>query len=217
MTSAQVLPSTGRFITLEGVDGAGKTTHLAWLVEYLKSRHVPLCVTREPGGTPLGEALRTLLLHEAMSIETEALLMFASRQQHLQSCVIPALNAGQWVVCDRFTDASYAYQGGGRGLPVEKLAMLEHWVHSDIQPDLTLLFDVPAEVSFERVRGARSPDRFEQLDLAFFQRVRQAYLDRAAADPLRFRIINANRPIEAIQLELAEVIESYIQGKPHAS
>lgn len=209
------LATTGHFISLEGVDGAGKTTHLKWLVDHLNALRVPLVVSREPGGTPLGESLRELVLHQEMSIETEVLLMFAARQQHLQSTIFPALQEGKWVVCDRFTDASYAYQGGGRGLSIEKISMLEHWVHADFQPDLTLLFDVPPEVSFERVRQARNPDRFEELDITFFERVREAYLLRAARDPLRFHLIDANRPISVIQADLQTIISNYLEGKRH--
>ncbi|NLR75360.1 dTMP kinase [Leeia aquatica] len=199
----------GQFISLEGVDGAGKTTHLHWLVQFVAEREIPHVVSREPGGTPLAEKLRELLLHDSMSMDTEALLLFAARQQHLDELVRPQLAQGNWVICDRFTDASYAYQCGGRGLPAARLAVLEQWVHADLQPDLTLLFDVPPEVSYERVRMARDPDRFEQQDIEFFRRVRNAYLQRAAADPGRFCIVDANRSLHAIQQELQHVMEAY--------
>lgn len=199
----------GRFISLEGVDGAGKTTHLRWLVQFITQRGLPHIVSREPGGTPLAEKLRELLLHDSMSMDTEALLMFAARQQHLDEVVRPQLTQGNWVICDRFTDASYAYQCGGRGLSTARLAVLEQWVHADLQPDLTLLFDVPPEVSYERVRMARDPDRFEQQDIHFFRRVRDAYLQRAEADPTRFCIVDANRSLDAIQRELQHIMEDY--------
>lgn len=197
----------GRFISLEGVDGAGKSTHLQWLVDTLREQGKPVRLTREPGGTPLGETLRGLLLHESMSMDTEAMLMFASRQQHLDEVVRPALAAGEWVVCDRFTDASYAYQCGGRGLPWDRVAALEAWVHADLQPDLTLLFDLPPAVSMARLASARTPDRFEQQDEAFFARVRAAYLRRATGHAARFRVINAEQPVDMVRAEVAHVLE----------
>jgi dTMP kinase len=202
----------GKFITLEGIDGAGKSTHLAWLVETLRQRGLAVIQTREPGGTPLGEKLRALLLAEAMDLETEALLMFAARRQHLCQVIEPALVRGDWVVCDRFTDASFAYQGGGRGLAEEKLSILESWVHGGMNPDLTLLFDIPPAVAHERVTGmVRALDRFEQEEQDFFERVRSAYLRRASRDPTRIRVIDANRPLSDIKKEL-EVIVSSIYG-----
>lgn len=197
----------GRFITLEGLDGAGKTTHLVWLVETLRARGLPVVQTREPGGTPLGEKLRALLLADAMHLETEALLMFAARREHIAEVIEPALARGDWVVCDRFTDASFAYQGGGRGLAVRKLEALESWVQGDLQPDMTLMFDVPTDVAHGRVTGmGRELDRFEQEKVEFFERVRQAYLSRAAASKGRIRVVNAARPIEAIKNELEVII-----------
>ena len=184
-----------RFITLDGIDGSGKSTHLAAMRDWFAARGLPVLITREPGGTPLGEELRRLLLDPAaqVGLRTETLLMFAARQQHLDDVILPALEQGVHVVSDRFTDATFAYQGGGRGLPEADIAALEHWVQRGLRPDLTLILDVPAEVSFARVAKARDKDRFEQEQAAFFLRVRQAYLDRAAADPQRYRVIDSNR------------------------
>lgn len=194
------------FITLEGVDGAGKSTHIPFIAESLRGQGREVVLTREPGGTPLGEKLRKLLLHEAMSPETETLLMFAARNQHLQEVVLPALARGATVLSDRFTDASFAYQHGGRGVAADMVKTLEKLVQGELQPDLTLLFDVPVEISCQRLSGARDPDRFEQENAAFFQKIRDAYLQRAAEFPQRFRIIDANRPLEDIKQELKEII-----------
>lgn len=196
----------GRFITLEGIDGAGKSTHLSWLVNYLREQGRVVVQTREPGGTPLGEKLRELLLHEPMHLETEALLMFAARREHLEQVIRPAVARGDWVVCDRFTDASFAYQGGGRGLSSEKLSRLEHWVQEGFQPDLTLLFDLPIDMAFRRMAGAsRHLDRFEQEKADFHQRVRDAYLARAAQMPERIKVIDARQTVETIQKQLKEL------------
>ncbi|HUX62739.1 dTMP kinase [Sulfuricella sp.] len=200
--------NNAKFITLEGIDGAGKSTHLNWLAERLRSQGKNVLVTREPGGTPLGEALRELLLHQAMHLETEALLMFAARREHLDKVIIPALREGTWVISDRFTDASFAYQGGGRGLDESKLKILEQWVQQDLQPDLTLLFDVTLEVSRQRLSGNASLDRFEQEKQDFFQRVRDAYLKRAAQFPERIRVIDSGRALNEIQVDLEDVISS---------
>lgn len=200
---------TGKFITLEGVDGAGKSTHLSWLVEHLRRQGKTVVQTREPGGTPLGEKLRELLLHEPMHLETEALLMFAARREHLELVIQPALARGDWVVCDRFTDASFAYQGGGRGLAHEKLAQLEHWVQNGFQPDLTLLFDLPIDIAARRMAGAaRALDRFEQERADFHERVRNAYLARAVEMPERVKIIDSRQTPEAIQKQLEEMFSS---------
>ena len=197
-----------KFITLEGIDGAGKSTQLNWLAERLRSQGRNVLVTREPGGTPLGEKLRELLLHQSMHLETEALLMFAARREHLDKVILPALQAGNWVISDRFTDASFAYQGGGRGLDVGKLRILEKWVQQDLQPDLTLLFDVPVEISRQRLSSNSSLDRFEQEKQDFFQRVREAYLKRAAQFPSRIRVIDSRQSVADIQAELEEIISS---------
>jgi dTMP kinase len=200
----------GRFITLEGIDGAGKSSHIDWLRDFLAGQGKTVVVTREPGGTPLGETLRDWLLGEAMHLETETLLMFAARREHLAAVIQPALARGDWVLCDRFTDATYAYQGGGRGLDRHKLQVLEHWVQGDFQPDLTLLFDVPCAVARQRIaRAGRSLDRFEQEQAQFHERVRHAYLDRAAQHPGRFRILDGERPLEAIRAELAGLLTTF--------
>jgi len=200
----------GRFITLEGIDGAGKSTHAAWLAEALVARGRRVVATREPGGTPLGERLRDLLLSEPMTHDTEALLMFAARREHVEHVIRPALARGDWVLCDRFTDATYAYQGGGKGVPFERLAELERFVHDDCRPDLTLLFDVPIEVASGRltrnVRDGRVLDKFEREEQAFFRRVRDAYLALAAAEPSRFRVIASDRPLEAVRADLARIV-----------
>lgn len=199
----------GKFISLEGLDGAGKTTHLTWLVETLRGRGITVVQTREPGGTPLGEKLRGLLLSEPMHLETEALLMFAARREHIAQVIEPALARGDWVVCDRFTDASFAYQGGGRGLARAKLGILEQWVQEGLQPDLTLLFDVPTDLARRRVLGMdRDLDRFEREKQEFFERVRAAYLERAQASGGRMRVVDADRSIELIQKTLEETIAS---------
>ena len=199
----------GKFITLEGVDGAGKSTHLSWLVEHLRAHGRSVVQTREPGGTALGEKLRALLLHEKMHLETEALLMFAARREHLDQVIQPALMRGDWVVCDRFTDASFAYQGGGRGLSSDKLVQLETWVQQGFHPDLTLLFDLPIEIASQRMAGAgRELDRFEQEQVDFHERVRAAYLARAAQMPQRVKVIDSRENLRSIQKQLELVILS---------
>ncbi|SFW14307.1 dTMP kinase [Nitrosovibrio sp. Nv17] len=200
----------GRFITLEGIDGAGKSTHLGWLETVLRARGRHAVVTREPGGTALGEALRALLLDgsEGMHAETEALLMFAARREHLDKVILPALDRGDWVLSDRFTDASFAYQGGGRGVATDKLDHLERWVQGGLQPDLTLYFDVPVEIGRRRARAIRPADRFEREEDVFFRRVRDAYRERARRFPERIRVIDASRPLEDIRILLEEIITS---------
>ncbi len=199
----------GKFITFEGIDGAGKSSHVNWLADVLRQRGLTVQVTREPGGTPLGEKLRELLLNEAMHLETETLLMFAARREHIARVIEPALARGEWVVCDRFSDATWAYQGGGRGLDKAKFLALEHWVLEHLQPDLTLLFDLPLEVARERIVLAnRSLDRFEQERADFHERVRQAYLDRAQHFPQRVRVINADQALPSIQKTLEEIIKT---------
>lgn len=196
----------GKFITLEGIDGAGKTTHLAWFIDYLRSRGLTIVSTREPGGTALGEFLRELLLHEKMHLETEALLMFAGRREHIDKLIEPALAAGDWVICDRFTDATYAYQGGGRGLSPTRIAALEQWVHPQLQPDLTLLFDLPPAQARKRLRSLdNGVDRFEQEAEGFFTRVRMTYLARAQAQPKRFHVIDASQSPENVQTQLENI------------
>ena len=197
----------GRFISFEGIDGAGKSTQHAWLVDYLRGRGHAIVATREPGGTPLGERLRALLLAEPMHLETEALLMFAARREHVAQVIEPALARGDWVVCDRFVDASFAYQGGGRGLSWEKLEDLAEWVLGDLQPDLTLIFDAPVAIAQQRLHAATSkPDRFEQEQAAFFERVRAAYLRIAAENPVRVRLIDATQTPSNINKVLEDII-----------
>ncbi len=200
--------SNGRLITFEGIDGAGKSTHLDWMVDRLGASGREVILTREPGGTPLGEKLRELLLAETMSIEAETLLMFAARKEHLDRLIRPALARGAIVVCDRFTDSTYAYQAAGRGLPASRVAMLEQWVHGDLQPDRTFLFDLPPEVAARRRAGARAADRFEAEDLDFFARVRDGYRERVAAAPGRFVLVDAAGSIEQIRNLLEETIVS---------
>lgn len=197
----------GKFITLEGIDGAGKSSHVEWLVDFLRAQGKTVISTREPGGTPLGEKLREWLLAEPMHLETETLMMFAARREHLAQVIEPALARGDWVVCDRFTDATHAYQGGGRGLDRQKLNQLEQWVHGNLQPDLTLLFDVPCEVARQRIALAnRHLDRFEQEQAQFHDRVRHTYLDRAACQPQRFRVINGEQTPDAVRKQLEEIV-----------
>jgi dTMP kinase len=203
------MSARGRFITVEGIDGAGKSTQLEVVAGTLRERGLEVVQTREPGGTALGEALRTVLLQQPMTAETEALLMFAARAEHLQRVVRPALAAGRWVLCDRFTDATYAYQSGGRGLAAERVAALEAWVHPDLQPDLTLLFDVPPEVAAQRLERTRSADRFEAEQVDFFRAVRSAYLARAEQHPHRFFIIDGTQSQPTIGARLTELMRQW--------
>lgn len=198
----------GRFITLEGMDGAGKTTQLGWLEQWLRRRGIDLVVTREPGGTALGESLRQLLLHanEARAPETEALLMFAARNEHLAQVIRPALAAGRWVLCDRFTDATFAYQAGGSGMEWEKVAALEEWVQHGLQPDLTLYLDLDPAIGRQRSGAVRTPDRFEREEAVFYARVRDAYLRRAREAPGRIRIVDAAESIQKVQNQLEEIL-----------
>lgn len=199
---------TGRFITFEGIDGAGKSTHIAWYAECLRERGLEVLVTREPGGTPLAERLRDLLLSEPMSIETETLLMFAARREHLERSILPALARGAWVVCDRFTDSTYAYQGGGRGVDAARIATLEDWVQGGFQPHRTYLFDLPPDEAARRRAAARAADRFEAEDLAFFGRVGDAYHERVRTHPGRFVLIDGRRSIPDIRKTLEKDIAS---------
>jgi len=198
----------GKFITLEGMDGAGKSTHIPNIIALLKTRGVEVVSTREPGGTKLGEQLRTLLLHEAMHPETETLLMFAARREHIANVIEPALARGAYVLSDRFTDATYAYQCGAKGVSSDKIKQLEMWVQGDLQPDMTLLFDVPVEISLARLASAREPDKFERENAIFFEKLRQAYLVRAKDNPWRFYIINANQALDKIKVIVEKVISS---------
>jgi len=195
-----------KFITFEGVDGAGKSTHLDWFADALRQRGIDLLVTREPGGTPLGERLREILLSQPMHAETEAMLMFAARREHVEQVIRPALQRGTWVISDRFSDASFAYQGGGRGVPVAKLEQLEQWTHGDLQPDLTLLFDIPIEVARARLSNNVSLDKFEREQGEFFDKVRQAYLARVAKNPDRYAVIRAEKSLNEVQHQLLDIL-----------
>ncbi len=200
----------GRFITFEGIDGAGKSTHVGWVVDRVRAAGFTAVATREPGGTPLGEKLRELLLHQPMSHDSEALLMFAARREHVEQVIRPTLTRGDWVICDRYTDATYAYQGGGHRVPRAAIEALERWIHPDCQPDLTLLFDVEPEISRARLGRAeaqgRTLDKFEREQADFFDRVRAAYLDRARAHPERFRRIDGGRPIAEVRDQIAALL-----------
>ncbi len=200
----------GKFITLEGMDGAGKSTHLTWLPAFIEARGIPVKLTREPGGTPLGEKLRELMLdkNQKLNPDTEALLMFAARREHLDKVILPALRDGIWVICDRFTDATFAYQSGGSGLAWERIKALENWVQGELQPDLTLYFDVPAKVGKARIHAVREPDRFEREGSSFFDRVRAGYLRRARENPARIQIIGGTFPLEEVKRSVENKIIS---------
>ena len=200
-----------RFITLDGIDGAGKSTNLAVMKAWFEKHKLPVLFTREPGGTPAGEALREILLNPAtqVSLRTETLLMFAARQQHLETVILPALKNGTHVVSDRFTDATFAYQGGGRGVPLQDIATLEHWVQGDFRPDLTLLLDVPLEVSMARINQTREKDRFEQEEAEFFNRVREVYLQRANEQPERYAVIDSSQSLDAVKNQIETALSSH--------
>ncbi|WP_428987074.1 dTMP kinase [Candidatus Methylopumilus planktonicus] len=200
----------GKFITFEGVDGAGKSTHIDEVISFLESQKIAVKRTREPGGTKLGEKLRELLLHDEMDPETETLLMFAARRQHIAEIIKPALDEGVFVVSDRFTDATYAYQYGGKQVAYSKIQTLEAWVHPDLKADLTLLFDLPVEISIDRLKKNRTPDKFEKESEAFFNRLRNVYLDLARQHPNRYKIINANQPIETVSHDVIEAIKTIL-------
>ena len=203
----------GKFITLEGGEGAGKSSNIPFIETYLRERGINLLMTREPGGTPLSERIRTILLdkqEQHMTSDTELLLMFAARAQHLEQVIQPALANGQWVICDRFTDATYAYQGGGRGIANARIAILEQWVQGDFRPDKTLIFDLPVTTGLARAGQRSSPDRFEQEDLSFFERVRDAYLQRAQAAPTRYAIIDAAPDLKTVQRQIATILDSLL-------
>nr|WP_315193634.1 dTMP kinase [uncultured Aquabacterium sp.] len=199
---------SGRFITFEGIDGAGKTTHIDALEQAWRRAGHDVVRTREPGGTALAEKLRALVLHDAMDPLTEALLVFAARRDHIEQVIRPALARNAWVLCDRFTDATFAYQGAGRGFDLSLLGSLEQWVQEGLQPDLTLLFDLPPSVAAARLQAARQPDRFEALDTDFFERVRAGYLARLSADPTRFALITADATPEAVAQQVRDTLMS---------
>jgi dTMP kinase len=197
--------SRGKLITLEGIDGAGKSTHIATVGDLLRARGKEVVVTREPGGTPLGEKLRAVLLSETMTVDTETLLMFAARREHIALVIEPALAGGRWVISDRFTDATYAYQGAGGGISKDRIAILERWVNDGLKPDLTLVFDVPVEIALARLPKNRK-DRFESENRAYFERVRAAYLERAAAEPRRIRVVDGRGVVENVKKEVENII-----------
>lgn len=206
-------PKRGSFITLEGIEGAGKSTNLSFVHSLLELAGKRVVVTREPGGTPLGDELRRLLLdpgNSLMSNETELLLLFAARCEHVDRVIRPALESGAWVLCDRFSDASYAYQGGGRKMGVNRVRSLDEWVGSDLRPDLTLLLDLPVSLGMRRVRERSRPDRFESEGQEFFERARASYLERAVAEPGRIRVISADRALAAVQDEIRAVIATQL-------
>ncbi len=200
----------GKFITFEGIDGAGKSSHIEEVISFLESKKIGVKRTREPGGTRLGEKLRDLLLHDEMDPETETLLMFAARCQHIAEVIRPALNDGMFVVSDRFTDATYAYQYGGKNVAYSKIEILEQWVHPDLKADLTLLFDLPVEISIERLSKNKILDKFEKESEPFFNRLRNVYLDIARQNPNRYKIINANQAIESVSRDVIEAVKNIL-------
>lgn len=202
----------GRFITIEGIDGAGKTSHIDWIASHLRSKGHQLVQTREPGGTPLGEKLREIILNDVMQPATEALLVFAARQEHLLQIIKPALARGDLVLSDRFTDATFAYQGYGRGFPLQDLTSLEQWVQRGLQPDFTLVFDCPEEVAAARLAKARAADKFERESLEFFKRVREGYLARAAAEPARFVMIDGNQAADAVRAAVQAAVDARLKA-----
>lgn len=210
------MSQSGRFITVEGIDGAGKSSHIEWLREYLSDLGHSVIVTREPGGTPLGESLRTLLLNEPMSPETEMMLMFAARAEHLATVIRPALSRGAWVISDRFSDATYAYQVGGRGVPARKFAALEAWVQEGLQPDRTILFDVSVATAQARLHDTRVLDRFEREAADFHQRVRNAYHARAAAHPQRIRLVASDVPMPEVREQILAALNDLLLADSRA-
>ncbi len=203
----------GRFITLEGSEGSGKSTNLAFIHQQLQAAGLDVILTREPGGTPLSEQIRELLLdhrNSTMHSDTELLLMFAARAQHINEVILPALERGQWVLCDRFTDATYAYQGAGRGIEMARIAQLEQWVQGDLRPDLTFFLDLPVSVGLARASERAELDRFEREQIDFFERVRQGYLAQAARHPRRYRLVDASQPLEQVQAQLAAQLTTYL-------
>lgn len=204
----------GRFLTVEGIEGVGKSTNVQVMHDYLTARGHNVLLTREPGGTQVSEAIRALLLSTdlpAMHADTELLLMFAARAEHIQHCILPALARGSWVICDRFTDATYAYQGGGRGIDTQRISTLEHWVQGGLRPDLTLILDAPVALGLARARQRSAADRFEQEQIAFFERVRAAYLARAAEAPARYRVIDASVSLNEVHAQLHQSLDTWLE------
>lgn len=207
------MTTRGKFITVEGIEGVGKSTNITHIRHLIEAAGFKVLMTREPGGTPLGEAIRGLLLdprYTGMSPDCELQLMFAARAEHLAQVIQPALDKGQWVLCDRFTDATYAYQGGGRGIDAGKIARLEQWVQGDFRPDLTVLLDVPVEVGLARAGKRSALDRFELEQIGFFERVRQVYLDLAARHARRYRLVDANQPLDRVQQQLDALVQAFL-------
>lgn len=207
--------NAGKFITVEGVEGVGKTTNMTFIKQWLDQQNIDHITTREPGGTPLAESIRELLLSprsEVVNENTELLLMFAARAQHLAEVIIPALEKGQWVLCDRFTDATYAYQGGGRGVAMEKIALLENLVQGELRPDLTLVLDLTVSQGLERARNRSTPDRFEQEKLVFFEKVRACYLSRVKAVPEQYRVIDASQNLDKVQSDIQNILARFVDG-----
>jgi dTMP kinase len=212
-SSNKTVDTIGKFITIEGVEGVGKTTNIAFIRAWLEQQGIDYVATREPGGTPLAEDIREILLNprdELVNENTELLMMFAARAQHLAEVIVPALNRGKWVLCDRFTDATYAYQGGGRGVPMEKIAVLETLVQGDLRPDMTLFLDLPVAQGLDRAKNRSQPDRFEREKLNFFEKVRSCYLDRVKAEPERYRVIDASQPLVGVQSDLKNVLNTFM-------
>ena len=205
---------TGKFISLEGGEGVGKSTNLQFIQQYLQSQGTEVCLTREPGGTPLAERIRGLLLdhgEEAVTPQAELLLVFAARAQHLQHFILPRLQQGQWVLCDRFTDATYAYQGGGRQMDSNCIAWLENTVQGDLRPDITLLLDAPVEIGMQRAQKRGELDRFESERQDFFERVRNSYLQQAQANPHRYRVVDASQPLHAVQEQITQILDALLK------
>ncbi len=206
----------GRFITLEGIEGVGKSTHLQFIRKYLKRAGIPAVITREPGGTLIAEAIRKVLLSphkETITHQTELLLMFAGRSQHIVNVIEPALEAGEWVICDRFTEATYAYQGSGRGVPMAEIAALETWVQGNLRPDHIFLFDAPVRLALQRAKGRGNPDRFESEREDFFKRVRKGYLQRAKQLEDVYKIIDARLPLKKVQNQVTKILEGLVSGQ----
>ena len=204
----------GRFITLEGIEGVGKSTHMKFIQRYLHKRKIPYVITREPGGTPVAETIRKILLtshREEMTSIAELLLLFAGRSQHIANVILPALKEGKWVICDRFTDTSYAYQGYGRKLPLEQIETLEKWVQKDLQPNLVLLFDAPVKVALRRARRRGTTDRIEAEQEEFFERAREGFLKRARQYPQRIKVINASIALSKVQLQIKSVLDKMLK------
>jgi dTMP kinase len=207
----------GKFITFEGIDGAGKSSHIAWFADELRARGHDVVLTREPGGTLLAEKLRQIILNDAMQPATEALLVFAARQEHVLQVIEPALARGEWVLCDRFTDATFAYQGYGRGFDLAKLAELEHWVQGLLQPGLTVVFECSPATAAARLAASRPADKFEREDIAFFTRVAEGYRARMRSEPSRFRAVNSEQPMDAVRAALHEVLQDCCAGEGAAA